>query len=102
MPFLRAADKVSLVSVVNEKETAGLLPGAEIAPQLARHDIEVEVVDLMHIGNAGDTLLQYAKKIDADMLVMGAFAHSTWRQFVLGGVTTTMLTKAHVPVFMSH
>jgi nucleotide-binding universal stress UspA family protein len=102
MPFLRAADQVSLVSVVKEKDAARLVPGAEIAPQLSRHYVRVEVVDLPHTGNAGETLLQYAKKIDADMLVMGAFAHSTWRQFVLGGVTTTMLTKTHVPVFMSY
>jgi nucleotide-binding universal stress UspA family protein len=101
MPFLLAADNVSLVSVVNEKDSARLVPGAEIAPQLARHEVRVEVVDLPHTGNAGDTLLQYAKQTNVDMLVMGAFAHSTWRQFVLGGVTTTMLTKTHVPVFMS-
>jgi predicted alpha/beta-hydrolase family hydrolase len=35
-------------------------------------------------------------------LTMGAFGHSLWRQFVLGGVTETMLRDAVVPVFMSH
>jgi nucleotide-binding universal stress UspA family protein len=102
MPFLRAAETVNLVSAVKETDPARLAPGAEVAPQLARHDVRVEVVDLPHAGNAGEALLQHARKINADMLVMGAFAHSTWRQFVLGGVTTTMLAKTHIPVFMSH
>jgi nucleotide-binding universal stress UspA family protein len=38
----------------------------------------------------------------ADMLVMGAFGHSRIREFVLGGVTRSMLTKPPVPVFLSY
>jgi nucleotide-binding universal stress UspA family protein len=33
---------------------------------------------------------------------MGAFAHSRWRQMVLGGVTDSMLNESEIPVFMSH
>ena len=39
---------------------------------------------------------------EADMIVMGAFHHSRWREFILGGVTLTMLEEATIPLFMAH
>ena len=42
------------------------------------------------------------KELKADIVVMGAFHHSKWRQFILGGVTLTMLEQATIPLFMAH
>jgi nucleotide-binding universal stress UspA family protein len=36
------------------------------------------------------------------MIVMGAFHHSRWREFILGGVTLTMLEEATIPLLMAH
>ena len=47
-------------------------------------------------------LLTKAKELDADMIVMGAFHHSRWREFIIGGVTLTMLEAAAIPLFMAH
>jgi nucleotide-binding universal stress UspA family protein len=47
-------------------------------------------------------LLSTAKELNADLLVMGAFHHSRWREFILGGVTLTMLEEATIPLFMAH
>jgi nucleotide-binding universal stress UspA family protein len=102
MPFLRGAEHVELVSVVNEKDLSKMVAGAEIAPHLARHGVKAEVVDLELDGKAGATILRRATLVSADMIVMGAFAHSRWRQFILGGVTESMLLDAEIPVFMSH
>ncbi len=102
MPFLRAAEHVELVSVVNDKDLSGMVPGAEVAPHLSRHGVKAEVVDLELVSDAGRTILDRAKLVGADMIVMGAFAHSRWRQFVLGGATESMLLNADVPVLMSH
>ena len=38
----------------------------------------------------------------ADLLVMGAYGHSRMREFVLGGVTRTILAEMTVPALMSH
>ena len=43
-----------------------------------------------------------AKELGADMMVMGAFHHSRWREFILGGVTLTVLEQATIPLFMAH
>jgi len=50
----------------------------------------------------GRLLLSKAKELGADMIVMGAFHHSRWREFILGGVTLTMLEEANIPLFMAH
>jgi nucleotide-binding universal stress UspA family protein len=47
-------------------------------------------------------LLSQAKDLGADMIVMGAFHHSRWREFILGGVTLTMLEEAVLPLFLAH
>ena len=53
-------------------------------------------------GDIGKLILAKAKELHADMIVMGAFHHSRWREFILGGVTLTMLEEAHIPLFMAH
>jgi nucleotide-binding universal stress UspA family protein len=103
MPFLRAAEHVELVSVVNEKDLTRTVPGAEMAPHLDRHGIKAHVVDVVaRDGDAGAALRERAEIVSADMLVMGGFSHSRWRQLVLGGVTSSMLQSATLPLFVSH
>ena len=50
----------------------------------------------------GETLLAKAHALGADLLVMGAYTHSPWRELVLGGVTRHMLAHADLPVLMRH
>ena len=38
----------------------------------------------------------------ADLLVMGAYAHSRMRELVLGGATRTILESMTLPVLMAH
>jgi nucleotide-binding universal stress UspA family protein len=38
----------------------------------------------------------------ADLLVMGAYGHSRLREFILGGVTRSLLREMTIPVLLSH
>jgi nucleotide-binding universal stress UspA family protein len=38
----------------------------------------------------------------ADMIVMGGYGHSRFREAILGGATRNMLEIAEVPVLMAH
>ena len=70
---------------------------------LARHGVKVSVDRLPSSGQSVATVLkQHATDMDADLIVMGGYGHSRLRQFVLGGVTRTMLESMTVPVLMSH
>jgi nucleotide-binding universal stress UspA family protein len=103
MPLLRAAEAVEVVSVVGEKDLSKAVPGAEVAPHLARHGVTATVKDLVaKQGDVAETLRSQAGLFRADMIVMGAYAHSWIREMVLGGVTQSLLKKSSVPLFMSY
>ncbi|MGL5116982.1 MAG: universal stress protein [Beijerinckiaceae bacterium] len=103
LPLLTGADYVEILSVIDEKDLSKSVPGAEVAPHLSRYGIEVTVADVARKdSDAGTAIRERATLVGADMIVMGAFAHSRWRQMVMGGVTDSMLRAAEIPVFMSH
>ena len=43
-----------------------------------------------------------AADFGTDLVVMGGYGHSRWRELVLGGATRSMLKAMTVPVLMSH
>jgi nucleotide-binding universal stress UspA family protein len=105
MPILEQASSVIVLSI-NPKSTPlghGEVPGADIGAHLARHNVKIEVESVVagevSVGNA---LLSHIADRDADMLVMGAYAHSRVRELVLGGATRTILESMTVPVLMAH
>jgi len=49
-----------------------------------------------------DVLMRHMKDINADLLVMGAYGHSRFREAILGGATRYMMEQAEFPVFMAH
>jgi nucleotide-binding universal stress UspA family protein len=46
--------------------------------------------------------LSHAADVSADLLVMGGYGHSRLREFILGGVTRTVLKAMTLPALMSH
>lgn len=81
----------------------GEQPGADIARHLARHGFEVRVVAQPRQGRrTGEAILAHAEAVDADLLVMGGYGHSRWREAVLGGTTRTVANTTTRPVLFSH
>lgn len=105
LPILERADHVDLVTVdpVADAHRHGEEPGADIALELARHGVDVEVEQIAARDmRPGDVILARLADRGSDMLVMGAYAHSRVRELVLGGVTRSVLEQMTVPVLMSH
>jgi nucleotide-binding universal stress UspA family protein len=42
-----------------------------------------------------------AIEIGADLIVMGAYSHSRFREAILGGTTRSMLGKTGLPILMA-
>jgi nucleotide-binding universal stress UspA family protein len=78
-------------------------PPPRLPPILIEHGIEAEL-HVMPVGAGvfGEMLLRTAHEVGADLLVMGAYTHSAWRDLLLGGVTRYMLAHADLPVLMRH
>ena len=104
LPFLKAAEAVEIFTIVGEKDLSNSVPGAELAPRLAHHGIRVSVKDrpLLRGGDISDTLKDQVGLSRADMVVMGAYVHSRLQEWILGGLTRSMLVGSPVLVLMSH
>ena len=102
--FLKPASRVVLlVGVMNGAGEEAEPATDDMVTHLKRHGVNVEVARVpASEGDIGRLLLAQAKALQADMIVMGAFHHSRWREFILGGVTLTMLEEATIPLFMAH
>jgi nucleotide-binding universal stress UspA family protein len=105
LPILRHAKKVIiLVAIGGQDSSQGDEPGADIALHLARHDITAEARLIPHGSDisVADLLLSQASDLGAEMMVMGGYHHSRVREFILGGVTRTIVETMTVPVLLSH
>jgi nucleotide-binding universal stress UspA family protein len=101
--FLKAAKRVVLVIVSPEPDEDGEFDADGMVAHLKRHGVNADAIRVAAgEGDIGRLLLGKAKDLDADLIVMGAFHHSRVRQFILGGVTLTMLEEATIPLFMAH
>ena len=101
-PFLKRAENIEVVSVTSERGKQHDIEGADMGRHLARHG-KVEVTHVMRGElDVEDALLSHAADLDADFMVMGGYGHSRLREFVLGGVTRSILRTMTVPTLMSH
>ena len=103
MPLLRRAGHVDVVIVTDERGKRDQIEGADMGAHLARHGLNVEVTRTA-LGDidVADVILSRAADISTDFIVMGGYGHSRLREFVLGGVTRSILRSMTVPVLMSH
>lgn len=103
MPFLSRADVIEIVVVTGERGKRGEMVGTNMANHLARHGLKVELKRVA-AGNVDvpNAILSHAADSGADFMVMGGYGHSRLREFILGGVTRTVLSSMTVPVLMSH
>jgi len=102
LPLLRGAEQVTLAVLGNSADTLGESPGADIALYLARHGVNVEVLRRPEAADPGKAILSLAADFNVDLLVMGAYGHSRFREMMLGGATRTILATATLPVLMAH
>ena len=103
MPFLERAKNVEVVIVTNERGKRDEIEGADIGQHLARHGLKVEVTRITHGDlDVADALLSHSMDASADFMVMGGYGHSRLREFVLGGVTRSILRTMTLPTLMSH
>jgi nucleotide-binding universal stress UspA family protein len=103
LPLLEIAKKVRVVTVINEKALDTKHSAEELAKNLARHGIDVVLDKIDANGKPiGKVLEAYALSHGIDVLAMGAYGHSRWREFVLGGATRSLLSGPPLPILFSH
>jgi len=104
LPLLQRAENVKL-ALINPDQLSDLHgeePGADMALYLARHGVRVEVVCERTRSTDGAALVALARDSGAGLMVTGAYGHSRYREWVLGGVTRELLERAPVPLLLAH
>lgn len=104
LPFLKQADAVNIAVIDPPQHGAERSdPGGLLCQMLVRHGVRAEVSVLARsLPRISDLLARHVRDQGADMLVMGAYGHSRFREAILGGATRNMLEQAEVPVLMAH
>jgi len=103
IPLLSRAKTVDIVVVIGERDKSGEITGRNMRRHLARHGIETEIKHITASGGvAQNAILAHAADTGATFIVMGGYGHSRLREFILGGVTRSILKSMPVPVLMSH
>lgn len=104
LPFLQAAELVRIVVIDPPQHGPERSdPGGLLSQMLARHGVNCEIDVLSKtMTRVSDILNRHCADTGSDMIVMGAYGHSRFREAILGGATRNMLEQAKVPVFMAH
>ncbi len=104
LPLLKGAEKVDITII--DPPTHGpdrSDPGGQLSQMLSRHGVRAEVSVLAKtMPRISDILCRHCGDKNADLLVMGAYGHSRFRESILGGATRNMLEMAEVPVLLAH
>lgn len=101
LPILASATHVRIVTV--DAEDRPLAQPERLSDWLAAQGVKAPVVTMAAGSDpAGQVVLETAVDEGADLLVMGGFGHSRFREWVLGGVTRHVLKNAEIPILMMH
>lgn len=103
MPLLQRAGRVHVLTW--DEEPAPEIRGSALGLEgyLRLHGVE----PTWHRGgpasdDLGELLLSRVFDLEADLLVMGCYGHGRAREWVLGGVSRTILRSMTLPVLMAH
>ncbi len=100
LPILRRAGRVEIMTAQTGSVDA---KPSELGRYLARHGIESQTWAFTPGRDPiGKELMIQCAEAGADLLVMGAYGHSRFREMVLGGATRGIIANAALPVLMAH
>ncbi|MFC6790938.1 universal stress protein [Methylobacterium komagatae] len=100
LPLIGRADKVFVAAAGSEARFEG---ADEVSEHLARHGAHVTTNLLgAPAGEIADAILRFARREEADLIVLGAYGHSRFREWFFGGATRDMLRLSPIPCLMSH
>ncbi len=99
MPLLQAAEAVFVVTARVDDDAPS---PTDLVRTLEINGIQASGSTVTATDDVAAVLVAEARKLNADLLVIGAYSHSRLREFVLGGVTRDLIESVELPVLMVH
>lgn len=102
MPFLVHAREVLVATVEARERDRAMESAGDVVRYLINHGAKAraEIIDHGEAGD-GETLAGVAREIGADLIVSGAYGHTRLREWLLGGVTRSLLEDGSLNRLMS-
>lgn len=101
IPLLRRAQNVEITMLNVRPHPPGQAPGADLALYLERHGVPSETCVRQTDRDIGTALMTLAAERGADLIVMGGYGHTRFREIIPGATTRTVLETMTIPVLMS-
>lgn len=100
LPLLGAARTVSIITIGEreEEELSSVIDYLAWQGIVARHRYIRPISGL----RPGEQLLAEAREDGADLLAMGGYGHTPWREMLFGGATREVVGVSLLPVLLSH
>ncbi len=95
------AQKIGVLSIADQQGHSS--SAEEFVKSLAWHGTDATLIEA-ELGHRrlGEVMLDQAAAFGADLLVMGAYSQSPFRESLTRGVTNHILSHAELPVLMTH
>jgi nucleotide-binding universal stress UspA family protein len=102
LPLLQRAEQVNVVEVIEKESNRASAEQRvnDVAQWLSRHAIAA-IGTVMDAGREADQLDALWQN-EADLVVAGAYGHSRFREWILGGFTRNLLTQSRRCSFLTH
>lgn len=109
-PLLEKADHVDIICVLapdgriqGRGEDDANEPAAKLRARLSDRGIPAHPLYVSRDHDEeGVALMDRCAELGASVLVLGAYGHSRFREFLLGGVTRSVLYEHRMPILLSH
>jgi len=101
VPFLANAQQIKVFCIGEHARDKS--PRTRLLGYLALHGVTADIEFVEGDGRPeGEILIDQAKKMSADLLVMGGFGHIPWRKFLVSSTTEYVQSHAVIPILMAH
>lgn len=100
LPLLEKARRVVIVAAPAASSRKS--DPARLQAFFAARGVAAEVEVVSESGEAASLLLAAARRLEADLIVAGAFGHPRLQEFIFGGTTRSLLAADAPSLFLSH
>lgn len=102
LPLLRRAAQVQILTVEEMGHSPERASVSDVVQWLARHQVTADVASSAGDGDISRSLEAGIAAFRPDIVVAGAFGHSRFREWILGGVTRDLLANPTMSILFSH
>ena len=105
LPIIMRAEYVQIISVSkgDQKEKENIIRCEQLQRHLKHHGINAEVfAPERSPKGTGNTIYESALEVSAELIIMGAYGHSRFKQIMLGGTTKYLIENSTLPLFVSN